>query len=148
MSSNLVIVTLLSFITWMSLTHANNGRVSNCCLLLSNTKTYLENIVNYTIQSDSVCPIKAVVFHTIYGKNICSDPKNGWAKKAIAKVDAARQALQMKGNNEEGSTTDITPAVPTTSKKTKAPARKARSERKPRKKRLLRKNMRKRKCCC
>lgn len=37
------------------------GRVADCCLSWSTTRVKLERIVNYTNQSEGVCPIKAVV---------------------------------------------------------------------------------------
>ncbi|XP_074507061.1 uncharacterized protein LOC141777036 isoform X1 [Sebastes fasciatus] len=117
MRLGLVLATLLCFATWMSVVHATNGPVASCCLRWSNTlkKVPLERILDYTIQSDGVCPITAVVFRTKLGKRICSDPNSDRAKKAILKVDEEKkEALQEKGQNEEGLTSDITPTVSTT----------------------------------
>ncbi|XP_037643464.1 uncharacterized protein LOC119498553 [Sebastes umbrosus] len=119
MRFSLVLAALLCFTTWMSVGHATNGPVASCCLGWSNTLQGLplERILDYTIQSDGVCLIKAVVFKTTRGKRICSDPNSDRAKKAILKVDEEKkkkEALQEKGQNEEGLTSDITPTVSTT----------------------------------
>ncbi|XP_031137043.1 C-C motif chemokine 4-like isoform X1 [Sander lucioperca] len=111
-----VIDALLCFTTWMSMAHATSGPVASCCLQWSNTlsRVPLERIVDYTNQSEGLCPITAVVFQTKRGRRICSDPNSNWAEKAIRKVDKEKEkkALQEKGLNEE-STSDIPPAVST-----------------------------------
>ncbi|TDH05582.1 hypothetical protein EPR50_G00123830 [Perca flavescens] len=109
-----VIAALLCFTSWMSMGHASNGPVASCCLRWSITRPRLEQIVDYTNQSEGICPIRAVVFQTKRGKNICSDPNSNWAERAIRKVDKEKEikALQEEGLNEE-STSDIQPAVST-----------------------------------
>ncbi|XP_037643466.1 C-C motif chemokine 2-like [Sebastes umbrosus] len=127
MRFSLVLAALLCFTTWMSVGHATNAPVSSCCLRWSNTlkRVRLERILDYTIQSDGTCPITAIVFQTKRGRSICSDPNSDRTKVAILKVDEEKkEALQEKGQNEEGLTSDITPTVSTTSKKT--PQRKGR----------------------
>ncbi|XP_049930633.1 eotaxin-like [Epinephelus moara] len=118
MTFSLVLAAFLCFTTWMTTVCATNVGVSSCCLHLSNTQVRLKRIVNYTIQTVSPCPIKAIVFETKNGTKICSDPKNKWAIRAMQKVDKEREktALQEKGQTEEGSTSDITPAVASASK--------------------------------
>ncbi|XP_053185351.1 fractalkine-like [Scomber japonicus] len=132
MGFGVVLATLLCIATWMTSVHTSHGPMRNCCIVTTTTKVRPVLIKNYTIQQDDVCPISAIVFQTTRGKNICSDPKDPWAKRAKNKVDeemkaVARKGQQVdtmtpavamasteakKGQNEEGSTSDtMTPAV-------------------------------------
>uniref|UniRef100_A0A8P4GQP3 Chemokine interleukin-8-like domain-containing protein n=1 Tax=Dicentrarchus labrax TaxID=13489 RepID=A0A8P4GQP3_DICLA len=126
MRVSLVLSALLCFTTWMSMGHATHGPVADCCIGWSNTRVQLDRIANYTVQSEGICPNKAIIFHTKFGKTLCSDPSSPWAKRAIKKM----------GLNEDRATSEITPAVSTTSKK--APQKKGRNGR-----RRLRKRSRK-----
>ncbi|XP_037643468.1 eotaxin-like isoform X2 [Sebastes umbrosus] len=133
MRLSLVLAALLCFTTWMSVGHATPRPVSSCCLGRSDTMVQFKRILNYTIQTDGVCQITAVVFLTKLGKRICSDPNSDWAKRTILKLDEEKKkekALQEQGQYEEGSTSDITPTVSTTS--TSAPQRKGRKGRRRR----------------
>ncbi|GAA6213496.1 eotaxin-like isoform X2 [Lates japonicus] len=116
MRSSLGLASLLCFITWMSLVHATHGPVSSCCLRWSTTIVPLDRIMNYTIQSEGICPIKAVVFQTQSGKRVCSDPHSNWAKRAMEKVDEETKALLKVEQNEEELTSDNKQAVSTTPK--------------------------------
>uniref|UniRef100_A0A4W6ESN3 C-C motif chemokine n=1 Tax=Lates calcarifer TaxID=8187 RepID=A0A4W6ESN3_LATCA len=117
MRSSLGLACLLCFITWMSLVQATHGPVSSCCLRWSTTMIQLDRIMNYTIQSEGICPIKAVVFQTQSGNRLCSDPNNRWAKRAMKKVNEKTKALLKVEQNEQGSASDNKPAVSTTPKK-------------------------------
>ncbi|XP_032386957.1 C-C motif chemokine 8 isoform X2 [Etheostoma spectabile] len=110
-----VIAALLCFTTWMSMVHASIGPMASCCYWRSKTRVPLERIVDYTNQSEGLCPITAVVFLTKRGRRICSDPNSDWAGKAIRKVDKEKEikALQKMGGIK-GSTSNITPAVSNT----------------------------------
>ncbi|XP_051263765.1 LOW QUALITY PROTEIN: eotaxin-like [Dicentrarchus labrax] len=138
MRVSLVLSALLCFTTWMSMGHATHGPVADCCIGWSNTRVQLDRIANYTVQSEGICPNKAIIFHTKFGKTLCSDPSSPWAKRAIKKVDEEKKkkGLQEMGLNEDRATSEITPAVSTTSKK--APQKKGRNGR-----RRLRKRSRK-----
>ncbi|KAK2822253.1 hypothetical protein Q5P01_022318 [Channa striata] len=143
MRNNLVLVGLLCSITWMSSGCAVVGpAVPDCCSGYSNTIAPLNKVVNYTIQLDDVCAIKAFVFKTESGRIICSDPKSGWARKAKQAVDKKTLLLVIKEHNEEGSTSDITPTTASTT--TKKPRRK-RGHRQ--RKRQLRMNVKRRRKC-
>ncbi|XP_044074271.1 eotaxin-like [Siniperca chuatsi] len=143
MRFSLVLAALLCFSTWMSMVHAIHGPLSSCCMQWSNTRVPVERIMDYTIQSEGVCPITAIIFQTKFGKRLCSDPNNKWAKKAILKVDVEKALLENR-QNEDGSTSNITPTVSTTSKN--APQKKGRngSRRQRKKSRRGRKGQRKR----
>ncbi|TKS79996.1 C-C motif chemokine 24 CK-beta-6 [Collichthys lucidus] len=84
-----------------------------CCMQWSTTKVPTNRIANYTIQPEGVCPVSAIIFRTTRGKTICSDPDNGWTERAMKKVDEEKKKLQQ---NEDESTSDITPAASTMSK--------------------------------
>ncbi|XP_042354481.1 eotaxin-like isoform X4 [Plectropomus leopardus] len=129
MRFSLVLAVFHCLTTWMSTVHATIGPDSDCCPQWSDTKVRVHKIVDYTNQSEGVCPIRAVVFQTRSGKRICSDPDSDWARKAMQKVDEKREkkALQKKVQDEEGSASVITSAVSSTSKK--APQNKRRNGR-------------------
>ncbi|XP_053293953.1 A-kinase anchor protein 5 [Pleuronectes platessa] len=112
----IVVLAILSFITWMSSVHAIHGPVSGCCLGVSNTRVPLWKIKNYTIQFEGVCPFTAIVFQTELGNRICKDPQSDWAKKAKMKVDEAKRLLEME-QNKKASTRDFASTVPSTTKK-------------------------------
>ncbi|CAJ1072004.1 regakine-1-like [Xyrichtys novacula] len=119
MRFSLVSVTLLCFTSWMSLTNATIGPVTVCCEQWSTTRIPVERVKNYTIQSGGGCTIKAIMFLTKKGKTLCSDPDDGWTKKAMRKVDEETKVLlQQPGQSEgSGSAGVITPALAPTSKK-------------------------------
>ncbi|XP_071346994.1 lymphotactin-like [Trachinotus anak] len=113
------LVTLLCFITWMSSVHATLRPVGNCpCPVWSKTRPPIRRIVDYTVQAEGVCPIRAVVFRTVTGKRVCSDPNIDWVKTAMLKVDQGKKASREMEESEQGSASGITPAASTTSKNT------------------------------
>lgn len=111
MQSSLIIATLFCLTTWMSLVHAIYRPGASCCVQWSKTRVPLKQIVNYTIQSEDTCRIKAVQLRTVRGKTICANPDADWTKKAIEKVDNETKALQEKRQNEEGSASEMTPVA-------------------------------------
>ncbi|XP_075340367.1 uncharacterized protein LOC142399525 [Odontesthes bonariensis] len=126
MQFGLVLATLLCFTTWMNLVHAVTGPVQNCpCLRWSPTQIHVDKILNYTIQREGICSITAIMFQTVRGKTICSDPETKWTKKAMQKVDSkAKPKVVEKIQKEEGSASEMTPAV--SSAPTKSPQRTSR----------------------
>ncbi|XP_034039044.1 eotaxin-like [Thalassophryne amazonica] len=100
MRFGLPLASLLCF-TWMSSMDTAGIPAQSCCLHWSNKRVPLDKIKNYTIQTDSVCPITAVIFHTKRGNKICSSPGSTWTQEAMEKVDKKRKDLQM--NIEESS---------------------------------------------
>ncbi|XP_041658754.1 eotaxin-like [Cheilinus undulatus] len=110
MRFSLVSVALFCLITWISLVNAVPGPVTNCCEVWSTTKIPVKRVMNYTIQSGGICPIRAVLFQTKKGTTLCSDPDSGWAKRAMQKVDRETKALLQETQSEEDGSADITPA--------------------------------------
>ncbi|XP_062260191.1 eotaxin-like [Platichthys flesus] len=115
----IMVLPILSFITWMSSVHAMHGPMSDCCPVVSNTRVPVRKIKTYTIQFGDECPVTAIVFQTELGSRICSDPQSDWAKKAKVMVDEAKRLLEME-QNTEASTSDFASTVPST---TKAPVK-------------------------
>ncbi|XP_051772354.1 integumentary mucin C.1-like isoform X2 [Ctenopharyngodon idella] len=75
-----------TLLVWMCVGESVN--LQSCCLTVTNTRVPAENIVNYEIQEPTgICAIRAVRFHTRKGLNICSDPDDSWAKRAMESVD-------------------------------------------------------------
>ncbi|CAI5641526.1 unnamed protein product [Oreochromis niloticus] len=116
MKSSLVVATLLCFTTWMSLAHARPAE--SCCVSWSKTRVPLDRIVNYAIQSEDTCRIKAVRLLTVLGKTICAKPDADWTRKAIEKVDRERFTSDMAPTGSTPATsTPATSTAPPTSEK-------------------------------
>nr|XP_057925195.1 eotaxin-like [Doryrhamphus excisus] len=94
---------LLCLTAWMTSVLSTWKPGTNCCPGLSNTVVRLDKIVNYTIQSLGVCPIKAVLFYTRRGNHICADPKRCWTQKAMLKVDGGVSPQSGQNNNSSAS---------------------------------------------
>ncbi|XP_046883847.1 C-C motif chemokine 4-like, partial [Hypomesus transpacificus] len=101
MRSSLVSSTLLSIIAWMARAYANNGPLTKCCLGHSTTRVRLDQIQNYTVQTDRLCDIPAIVFFTEKGLRICSSPNSDWSKRAMGKVDKEKRGLGEVERKEE-----------------------------------------------
>ncbi|CAG5896850.1 unnamed protein product [Menidia menidia] len=109
MQSGLVLATLLCIITWINVVHTVNGPVQNClCQKWSKTRVRPENVQSYTIQKEGACPIKAIMFKTVKGKIICSNPDSKSAKKIKRKVDLKTKAKWEEKQREEESSTYMT----------------------------------------
>ncbi|KAF3699213.1 Eotaxin C-C motif chemokine 11 [Channa argus] len=138
-----LVLASLCFITWMSSVFGTNGpAVSGCCPGWSKIRAPVEKIVNYTKQLDDICTIKAIVFETEAGRIICADPADNWTIRAIHAVDKRSMPLVNKENNEERSTSGITPVVASTIPK------KVRSKRRYTKSQLRRYVKGRRNCNC
>uniref|UniRef100_A0A668VJ60 Chemokine interleukin-8-like domain-containing protein n=2 Tax=Oreochromis aureus TaxID=47969 RepID=A0A668VJ60_OREAU len=114
MQPSLVLATLLCFTTWMSSVRATPISIRSCCVSWSKTRVPLDRIVNYTIQTEDTCRIKAVQLRTVLAKTICAKPDADWTKKAIEKVDKERS---QKGFASEMTPTGSTLATSPTSEK-------------------------------
>ncbi|KAK6484015.1 eotaxin-like [Huso huso] len=69
-------------------TFATVGSIAKCdCLRLTDTVLRPRRIQGFHEQKkDGRCPVDAVVFTTIKGKKVCSDPTKIWVKEAIKKL--------------------------------------------------------------
>nr|XP_015216590.1 PREDICTED: monocyte chemotactic protein 1B-like [Lepisosteus oculatus] len=103
-----ILVLLFNVLLVCTLTSAGSGPTASCCLKASNTVLQREKIASYHIQKDSgVCLFEAVVFTTIRGVRVCSDPRKPWVKKAMKYVD---------GKNKSTPSYQSTPEMPTSSR--------------------------------
>uniref|UniRef100_W5MIT7 C-C motif chemokine n=1 Tax=Lepisosteus oculatus TaxID=7918 RepID=W5MIT7_LEPOC len=90
----------LCFTAWTICIFASNGPSATCCLTTSNTKLRPQRIKNYSIQNGTVCPVNAVVFYTVKGKRVCSDPGLKWVKKAMEKLDQNKGSSRPKNGKK------------------------------------------------
>nr|XP_004542515.2 C-C motif chemokine 2 [Maylandia zebra] len=109
MQPSLVLAAFLCFTTWMSSVRTTPISIRSCCVVWSKTRVSLDRIVNYSIQTEDTCRIKAVQLQTVLGKTICAKPGADWTRKAIEKVD--------RENSQKGFTSDMIPtgSTPATS---------------------------------
>ncbi|KAL7835314.1 hypothetical protein SRHO_G00276610 [Serrasalmus rhombeus] len=66
------------------------------CLKTSSTVLQISKIKSYYVQKSGLCPIDAVVFTTVKGVKICSDPQKPWVKRAMKIVDGRRTTVSSK----------------------------------------------------
>ncbi|KAJ8274382.1 hypothetical protein COCON_G00090070 [Conger conger] len=65
--------------------------VVSCCLKTENKKIPVIRVDRYSMQKKGLCPVDAVIFTSVKGITICSNPSDRWAKRAMAIVDSRRQ---------------------------------------------------------
>ncbi|KAI7795453.1 C-C motif chemokine 25b [Triplophysa rosa] len=66
------------------------GSYENCCLkyVVGIRKSLRKNISGYIVQkADGGCNIPAIVFQLKKSKTLCADPRKGWVKELIMKID-------------------------------------------------------------
>ncbi|KAL2085716.1 hypothetical protein ACEWY4_019036 [Coilia grayii] len=67
------------------------GIPRSCCLRTDRTVLSLKNIKDYHMQNVALCPVDAVVFTTVKGIKVCSDPKKPWVKRAVKHFDSMKR---------------------------------------------------------
>ncbi|XP_021444653.2 C-C motif chemokine 2 isoform X2 [Oncorhynchus mykiss] len=112
MRLSLVFSSLLCVATWMTGVDASFGPVNTCCLKLTQKIISPKKVVDYTVQTTALCPIKVIVLHTIERKTICGDPGRDWVRKAMGKVDETKAIKREEEEGKEGKTVTMKPAVP------------------------------------
>ncbi|XP_043926849.1 C-C motif chemokine 20-like [Protopterus annectens] len=56
----------------------------DCCISYSNRPLPMKYIRGFTEQkANEVCDIDAVIFHTIRGIRVCSNPKDNWVRRNL-----------------------------------------------------------------
>ncbi|XP_041753000.1 C-C motif chemokine 4 [Coregonus clupeaformis] len=84
MKALLSLLLLFTTTLLMSTTSAQaGGPVIPCCMEIKGTTVHRDKIKFYYLQDTAMCNIKAVMFVTVKGIRICSDPSNPWAKKTM-----------------------------------------------------------------
>uniref|UniRef100_A0A3B3CIP3 Chemokine interleukin-8-like domain-containing protein n=1 Tax=Oryzias melastigma TaxID=30732 RepID=A0A3B3CIP3_ORYME len=90
----LVSSTLLCVIAWMNSIQGIHGLVHNCkCLKPTDTKVNKTKIVSCTIQEESICNVRVVMFLTVKGKTICADPNSSWTKEVIRTLEEKKARM-------------------------------------------------------
>ncbi|XP_014047280.1 C-C motif chemokine 2 isoform X2 [Salmo salar] len=112
MRLSLVFSSLLCVATWMTGVDASFGPVNTCCLKMTQKRISPKKVVDYTVQTTALCPIKVIVLHTIERKKICGDPGSDWVRKAMGKVDETKTIKREEEEGKEGKTVTMAPAVP------------------------------------
>ncbi|RVE61882.1 hypothetical protein OJAV_G00173630 [Oryzias javanicus] len=105
----LVSSTLLCVIAWMNSIQGIHGSLHNCkCIRPTNTKVAKTKIVSYTIQEESICNVRVIMFLTVKGKTICADPNSNWTKEVMRTLD---EKEAMKEAQKRGAESNKTPAA-------------------------------------
>ncbi|KAK2822254.1 hypothetical protein Q5P01_022319 [Channa striata] len=63
------------------------GGIASCCRKISTTKVRRELLKNYYVQHQPACPLHVVVFTTVEGRRICSDPNEPRTKMNQSYLD-------------------------------------------------------------
>ncbi|XP_076878379.1 monocyte chemotactic protein 1B-like [Brachyhypopomus gauderio] len=79
-----------------------SGYIADCCSKLTDVMIPLKKVVSYRY-THSNCPIKAIVFETVSGKQFCVSPDAVWVSSRVTAVDTR--------NNTTMKTTTTTPTV-------------------------------------
>ncbi|XP_053294354.1 C-C motif chemokine 2 [Pleuronectes platessa] len=79
-------VSLVLIATMLSTASAQGG-IASCCRKASSTQIHRDLLKNYYVQEQPACALQIVVFTTLRGKKICSDPTNLWTKTSMAYLD-------------------------------------------------------------
>ncbi|EGV94379.1 Eotaxin, partial [Cricetulus griseus] len=64
---------------------------ASCCFVMANKKIPKPLLKNYKKITNSRCTLKAIIFRTKLGKDICADPKQKWVQDAIKHLDQILQ---------------------------------------------------------
>ncbi|KAL1784154.1 C-C motif chemokine 17 [Sigmodon hispidus] len=85
---------LTALLLGTSLQHASAARATNvgreCCLEYFKGAIPIRKLVTW-FRTSAECPRDAIVFVTVQGRLICSDPKDKHVKKAIRHIQRLRQ---------------------------------------------------------
>ncbi|XP_052584615.1 C-C motif chemokine 17 isoform X2 [Peromyscus californicus insignis] len=91
---SLRILLLAALLLGTSLQHASAARATNvgreCCLEYFKGAIPIRKLVTW-YRTSAECPRDAIVFVTVQGRFICSDPKDKHVKKAIRHLQSLRQ---------------------------------------------------------
>ncbi|XP_006990124.2 eotaxin [Peromyscus maniculatus bairdii] len=64
---------------------------STCCFVMTSKKIPKSLLKSYKRISNSRCTLKAILFKTKLGKEICADPKKKWVQDATQHLDQILQ---------------------------------------------------------
>ncbi|XP_016018688.1 C-C motif chemokine 13 isoform X2 [Rousettus aegyptiacus] len=69
------------------------GTLSNCCFAFSHKKIPVQRLKSYRTTS-SRCALKAVIFRTKLGREICVSPKEKWVQNYVKYLDRKSHTLR------------------------------------------------------
>ncbi|XP_067850848.1 C-C motif chemokine 20-like [Heptranchias perlo] len=79
---NLVVAALFSLLVLNML--SDSVSASDCCLRYSRSRLPFRLISGYVEQqSNEICDIDAIIFYTVGGRAVCTNPDNRWVKTAL-----------------------------------------------------------------
>ncbi|XP_060941069.1 monocyte chemotactic protein 1B-like [Limanda limanda] len=92
-------MTLLNFVSivliaTMLTTASAQGGIASCCRKTSSRQFHRDLLKSYYVQEQPACPLQVVVFTTLKGKKICSDPTSLWTKTSMAYLDGKNWQMQ------------------------------------------------------
>uniref|UniRef100_A0A3P9MIP9 Chemokine interleukin-8-like domain-containing protein n=1 Tax=Oryzias latipes TaxID=8090 RepID=A0A3P9MIP9_ORYLA len=94
--------TLLCVIAWMNSIQAVHGHVHDCkCVRPRDTQIPKTKLVSYTIQEESICNVRVVIFTTVKGKILCSDPNSSWTKEGMRTLDVKKAMMEAQRKEAE-----------------------------------------------
>ena len=66
---------------------------TSCCFIMTSKKIPNTLLKSYKRITNNRCTLKAIVFKTRLGKEICADPKEKWVKNSINHLDKTSQTF-------------------------------------------------------
>ncbi|XP_055475804.1 eotaxin-like [Psammomys obesus] len=86
--STVLLCLLLMTTAFTSEVLAHPGSIpASCCFIMTSKKIPKSLLKSYRRITNSRCTLKAVVFMTKLGKEICADPNRKWVKDATKHLD-------------------------------------------------------------
>ncbi|XP_006891122.1 PREDICTED: c-C motif chemokine 2 [Elephantulus edwardii] len=75
-----------------------------CCYEVNNQEFSAKRLVSYKRITSSRCPMEAVLFKTIRGKEVCADPKEKWVQNIITTLDKKTQRSSLSTKTQKTTT--------------------------------------------
>lgn len=86
--STVLLCLLLMTTAFTSQVLAHPGAIPvSCCFVMTSKKIPNPLLKSYKRITNSRCTMKAIVFKTKLGKEICADPKQNWVQEATKHLD-------------------------------------------------------------
>ncbi|XP_008300080.1 C-C motif chemokine 8-like [Stegastes partitus] len=84
--TSLTFISLLLLAIMVSTASAQGG-IGNCCYKFGHKRIQRDQLRSYYKEDPASCPLRAVVFTTIHGVRLCSDPAVVWTQTSMAYLD-------------------------------------------------------------
>ncbi|XP_067850847.1 C-C motif chemokine 20-like [Heptranchias perlo] len=80
----LVTVSSLIMLSMLSDSVSAHAMYGDCCLRYSKSRLPLRLISGYVEQqSNEICDIDAIIFYTVGGRAVCTNPESRWVKRTL-----------------------------------------------------------------